>query len=328
MDFLIGTLTRTGGAGISYVRYEKGKLRSLWTDETIDNPIWISKAPNGHFFSVGTASATDNTGYVYEIDACDRGMKVLTSEATGGKGPCHLSLSSNARFLYCANYQSGSLAVFPITQEGLQPLSQKMVHQGRSVNEERQSSPHVHQVTPIPGYRNRFCACDLGTDELVIYEHSAQNGTLKRCYKIHVPSGEGPRHIAYGPRGQAWLVTEMGCHLYSVHFDAEHGSVGAGVTTTIETPAASGTIASAIRVNANGTRIYVSNRGEGSIVCMDGCLHPIFGWKTSGAIPRDFILLEDDLILVACQDQGMTLIQNGKTVDSLTLSAAVSVLAI
>lgn len=38
MDFLIGTLTRMGGAGIGRVRLENDRLRLLWTNGSLTDP--------------------------------------------------------------------------------------------------------------------------------------------------------------------------------------------------------------------------------------------------------------------------------------------------
>ena len=47
MDFLIGTLTRMGGAGIGRVRLENDRLRLLWTNGSLTDPNWQSLGPNG-----------------------------------------------------------------------------------------------------------------------------------------------------------------------------------------------------------------------------------------------------------------------------------------
>ena len=54
MDFLIGTLTRMGGAGIGRVRLENDRLRLLWTNGSLTDPNWQSLGPNGRIFSVSS----------------------------------------------------------------------------------------------------------------------------------------------------------------------------------------------------------------------------------------------------------------------------------
>src|SRR2546430_7098212 len=45
-------------------------------------------------------------------------LGLVSSHDTGGAEPCHLSVSADCRYLLCANYGSGSVAVFPIDEWG------------------------------------------------------------------------------------------------------------------------------------------------------------------------------------------------------------------
>jgi 6-phosphogluconolactonase len=75
-----------------------------------------------------------------------------------------------------ANYNGGSVAVFPIADDGqLGPHSAFVQHVGSSVNPRRQAGPHAHFIQAT--YDNRFAiAADLGLDELLVYRFEAKLG--------------------------------------------------------------------------------------------------------------------------------------------------------
>lgn len=165
---------------------------------------------------------------------------------------------------------------------------------------------------------------DLGIDALVVYRQAA-DGLLSECYRISVPAGQGPRHMAYAPDGSAYLITELGNRVYPVLFEEMEGYVQEpGVSTLMDdqTPSA----AAALWASADGKWLYASNRGEGTITrfALPG-LQRDASYRLVGREPRDFCLVDEHLILAACQDAGLTLLRDGQIIDSLPFPGAVRV---
>ena len=98
--------------------------------------------------------------------------------ASGGAAPCHLSVDKTGKYVLVANYDGGSVAVFPIERDGrLGSASAFVQHHGASVNPKRQEGPHAHSIYLSPD--NRFAvSADLGLDEVLIYRFDAEKGTL------------------------------------------------------------------------------------------------------------------------------------------------------
>ena len=46
-------------------------------------------------------------------------LKLLGRVSTGGASPCHLSLSEDGKWLYCANYTGGSAACIRLDEQGI-----------------------------------------------------------------------------------------------------------------------------------------------------------------------------------------------------------------
>ena len=77
-----------------------------------------------------------------------------------------------------ANYNSGSVAVFPVLPDGkLGEPSAVVQHTGHGPDPKRQEGPHAHEIEVSPD--NRFAiASDLGLDQLLVYRFDPSKGTL------------------------------------------------------------------------------------------------------------------------------------------------------
>ena len=133
--------------------------------------------------------------------------------------------------------------------------------------------------------------------------------------------------MAYHPvNGDAFLITELGNRVYPVKFGRDSGQVLSDGLLTPE-KADGVNYAAALWFPSNGDSLYASNRGEGSIVCLE--VSPLRKAQTfflPGKLPRDFCLLGDEMLVAACQDQGLYLLREGKVLDFLPCPGAVRVM--
>ena len=337
MDFLIGTLTKKGGQGILRCRLIENQLKTLWIDGTLQEPNWIIAGENGHFFST---CEKDGRGHVAEWTLTEHGIHVLAMVDAHGDAPCHLVLDKAKRFLYCANYVTGSVAVFPVT-DGLHEAVQVVQNTGCGFDKfGRQAGPHMHQVSFMPD--GRLLAVDLGLDALCIYEVDAETGRLTEVERLSVqPSGSGARHIIFRDENTFYLSHEMG-GLVSLFKKQDGHFARCQTLSTLPSGYTGFNNAAAIRLNAQKNTLYVSNRGHESIaefaLDADGAMtfkRHIF----CGFFPRDFLVLPDGRLLVA--DQGSNdpalavlngslslLAPDGTLLSSVHVPAAVSVLVV
>ena len=325
MDFLIGTLTHAGGAGIGRVRLEDGRLRLLWTDGALTDPNWLCSGPDGRIFSVSSDADAPMSGCVNELRVTQTGMELVSRQPTSGVEPCFLEVSPDGRLLLCANYGTGSLAVFSLTETGIGPMIQLVRHHGAGPHPTRQTGPHLHQVVALPMLPGCYCAVDLGLDALVVYRQDAR-GLLTERYRIPVPAGQGPRHVACTRAGDAYLITELGNRVYPVRFGPDGGSVLAPGVSTLSDEATPG-FAAALWPSADQRCLYASNRGEGTIVRLAlPSLRREASHALMGSAPRDFCVVDEHRLLAACQDAGLTLLQYGVIADTLRFPGAVRVM--
>ncbi len=102
-----------------------------------------------------------------------RNNQVVLRTSTLGSHPCHISLSHNAKYLTICNYNSASVAMFILEDNQPKKIRCFMTHEGSSINEERQSSPHPHCSLFTPNDEIMFVT-DLGTDVIYYYTITEQ----------------------------------------------------------------------------------------------------------------------------------------------------------
>ena len=190
-----------------------------------------------------------------------------------GVEPCHLCADRGE--IYVVNYGSGNAVKFP---EG-----KTVSHRGSGANPYRQDAAHTHMACFSPR-RRRVFVTDLGLDKIFVYDRG-----LEYVSEVSLPSGFGPRHLALSPDGKyAYCVNELVPSISVL-------SYARGVMEylyTVEYPVEKGfdNTAAALRINADGSRLYVSVRGENTIAAFgaDGA-KVTFLSKTScgGDSPRD-----------------------------------------
>jgi len=311
MDFYNGSYTRTGGPGVGKCRLEGDKLSLLCNDPLPNSSYVILNKKQDKLFAICSDPVqASEGGSVASYDLAEGGLRQISRQDTLGAGPCHLCFSPDEKFLYTANYFTGSLSVFAVDEDGkISPIMQHICHEGKSVHPVRQTGPHAHQVTLIPG-TNLVCCVDLGLDALMVYQPDEKTGMLKLYSRTDVPGGFGPRHLIHAKHGITYLACEVGNQAISMRWNGEKFDLLQILSTLPEGYEEKNT-ASAIRLNSDESKVMISNRGHDSIAIYDldkqGGMKLNSIVKTSGGFPRDFALLDDETMLIGHQEAKLTL---------------------
>ena len=191
--------------------------------------------------------------------------------ATGGKSSCHLCTSLDGKYLYVANYSSGSVTEFPLNSDGsVCEKSKVSCHFGSGPFEKRQLSAHAHQCYAVPD--GKFIAVvDLGCDSVFCYPYSA-NGGINTSAVIEnkiTPAGSGPRHLVFDKSGKrAYLLNELGNTLFTLHYSNGRFEI-TDRASTLPRGVECATKASAVRLSKDGKYLIATNRGFDSVIRYD-----------------------------------------------------------
>ena len=192
-------------------------------------------------------------------------------QPTGGKSSCHLCTSLDGRYLYVANYSSGSFTQFPIQSDG--SVSERtcvVQHTGSGPFEQRQLSAHAHQCCAVPDGKY-IAVVDLGCDSIFCYPYSA-NGGISRSGVIEnkiTPAGSGPRHIVFDQSGKrAYLINELGNTLFTLKYSDGKFEI-TDRATTLPRGVECATKAAAVRLSKDGKYLIATNRGFDSVIRFD-----------------------------------------------------------
>jgi 6-phosphogluconolactonase len=258
----------------------------------------------------------------------DGSLSELSTVRTGGDYACHLALSPNGRQLVAANYGSGSVSSFLIGPNGLLTECRDLVAFGGSgPHQERQDAPHAHQAL---WDSNEILVCDLGTDlihRLSLDEH----GRFAAGEPVRLPPGSGPRHcvivddhlvVACELSAELWVARRSATgweetQRVPTSTSASVGKVGPAPVWTSERArqafrranergrrelsgpterertSRSEPQALPSAIVADGPRIFVANRGPGTVGAFDvlgGLLTPVSEFACGGSWPRDLTI--------------------------------------
>ena len=302
----VGTYTGLQSKGIYAFRFTEssGKVTALDLAGETSNPSFVAVDSAGrHLYAVneiGDYQGQRSGGVsAFEIDKESGKLTFLNEVASRGAGPCYVALDKSGKYVLVANYDGGSVAVFPILQDGrLGEASSVVQHEGHGPDKERQEGPHAHQIELSRD--NRFAvASDLGLDKLLGYEFDAAKGTLKenKTASGEVPPGAGPRHFVFHPNGKfVYALNEMGGSITQFSFDGKTGALHSLKTVSSLPKDFKGKNDSAeLEMHPSGKFLYASNRGPDNIAVFaidgaKGSLTSVEYTSTKGKTPRNFAI--------------------------------------
>jgi 6-phosphogluconolactonase len=324
----VGTYTTRAATGRAVGIYaywmdpSSGTLTLASKTPRVTNPSYLVIHPSQRYlYSINEVKRMDRQpgGGVsaFAIDPETGALHYLNRQSSHGADPCHVSVDQTGRFLFVANYTSGSIAMYPLQEDGqVAPASDIVQHTGSSVDPERQEGPHAHSITVDPS--NRYAlVCDLGLDRIVVYRLDLQRGKLlpnDPPYAATAP-GAGPRHLDFHPNGHfAYVVNEMAASLGAYSWDRETGKLHEIQTLPALPDAYTGPKSGAdVHVHPSGRFVYSSNRGHDSIaefsIDQSTGKPTSLGWaSTQGQTPRGFGIEPTGALLLAANQDSSTIV--------------------
>jgi len=306
-DYLVyfGTRDSGPGRGFSLAHFDSvtGALTQPAVIEPAVGPAFFMIHPDGHhLYTVNTLGLNvpgDGKVSAYSIDGKTGHLTLINSQPSGGPNPAHINFDRTGHFLFVANYNGGSVVVFPILPDGsLGARTAFDQHTGKSVTPDRAQQAYAHSMFADP--TNHFVLNpDLGLDRIYVYKFDDKTGQLTPndpAYFTDHPAS-GPRHLAFSPDGKFVYAAHEIANVVGVYrWDSTKGTLTELQSISTLPPDFKGTSTAAeIQVHSNGKFLYVSNRGQNgmtvfSVDAATGLLTYLQNISTQGKTPRNFTL--------------------------------------
>jgi 6-phosphogluconolactonase len=298
---VIGTYTSTTSEGIYVYKFDTATAENSFVSVTkTSNPSFVTISPNKKFiYAVGenadsTLEPIGGTVTAFSFNKKNGSLTEINKQPSGGKHPCYITIDKTGKYVFVGNYSSGTVGLFATNKDGsINKFKQVITHDGSSVNDKRQKSPHVH-ATVLSADNKYLFVPDLGIDKVMVYAFDKNSGLLNFSSNTTSEPGSGPRHFTLHPNNKyAYLMEELTgtvvCYLVN------KGTLKLQQRVSALPKDFTGEIGSAdIHVSPDGKFLYCSNRGESnniSIFSIDtrtGKLIIAGHQSTLGKTPRNF----------------------------------------
>jgi 6-phosphogluconolactonase len=276
----IGTYTSdeghtTGSSGIYSFHWDTGNghLSEIRLAGKTSNPSFLALHPNGRYlYAVNEDSATAGTDRItaFSIGAPAQPLQELGSVSSQGVSPCHLVVDSTGKWLFVANYTSGTIAVYPIGADGrLGQAHQTIQQRGSGPVTGHQESAHAHEVVQSPDGRF-LLVTDLGADKVFVYRFDVASGTLSPNNPAAsvLPAGYGPRHMVFSKDAKlAYVLTELKSAVVTLRWNSQLGTLTqVALTPALPTGTKGEQSGAEIALHPNGQFLYTSSRGDSNTI--------------------------------------------------------------
>jgi 6-phosphogluconolactonase len=316
----IGTYTSRGESNRSQGIYSfqwnarTGALTGIRLAGEAVNPSFLVIAKNGRFlYAVNEGGASGNPDGVaaFAGGGAAQPLRNIGSVPSMGTGPCHVTLDSSGRWLFVANYRSGSIAVFSVRPDGSLSEAHQTIQQPATINMDgSKNQPHAHQIVQSPD-GHFVLSIDLGLDKVFVYRFNEVSGLLTEndVPAIEFPHGFGPRHLIFSKdTHRVYVLTELAAKLITFNWDASNGTLSRlAETTTLPSNSQGAPSAAELALSRNGKWLYASNRGQSNSIqefrIENGVPTAIGNIASGGKTPR-FITIDPTgrFLLAANQD--------------------------
>ncbi len=323
----IGTYTsgksKSEGIYIHKLNLESGELKLHRTVKNVVEPSFLTIDKNKKYLyavneTVEYEGKKSGAVSAFAIDQKTGDLTFLNKQPSLGGAPCHISTSSDGKFVLVANYAGGNVAVLPAEKNGKLGASiDSEQHSGSGANKKRQEAAHAHSV--MLDEKNQFAFVnDMGIDRVMIYEFDKQSGNLKPNSAqpfYQTKAGAGPRHFKFHPSGKfAFVINELDATIASLACDAKRGTLAEiQIVPTLPADFSGANTCADIHVAPNGRFVYGSNRGHDSIVVYriderSGKLEYVEHTLTGGKTPRNFAIDPTGRFLLAANQNSDSIV--------------------
>ncbi len=313
----IGAYTDRGkGIHMFTVDQNDGTLTPTKVLTGLPNPSSLYFHPSRKYLYAGNEISNfqggrDGSVTAIGVDPANGELKILNVISSGGRGPAHVSVDPTGKYVFAANYGSGSVGVLSIRDDGsLDKVTDSQQISGPLGRNPAQDAPpgsfaisghdapHAHMAQMDP-FGRFLLVSDLGTDRIYIYKLDYGSGVLtpNATPFVQATNGAGPRHFAFHASGRyLFSLNEEASTLDVMRWDPGAGEATIQQTISTLPKGYEGTnYTSEIAATSDGRFVYCANRLHDSIALFS--VDPVNGstklvdivW-TRGSYPRNFAI--------------------------------------
>lgn len=272
----------------------------------VENPSYFSVSRDGkRVYAVAENDSAASMAVALVFDKKQGVLHILNKQSTLGAAPCNVTLNPQENYALTANYNGGSITLFPLDKSGRLLKGHVIRFAGTGIVKERQEQPHLHCVMFTPDEK-LLLANDLGTDKIHVFPLTAKGQPdEKKEYDVFLKPGSGPRHMCFAPNGTfAYVITELSGEVVTLSY--KNGKLTPVQYVKADSLNAQGS--ADIHISPDGRFVYASNRLKGDGIAIfevnpaNGFLTKV-GYQPTGNHPRNFVLTPNGrYLLVACRD--------------------------
>lgn len=297
-NLIIGTYTNSCESKGIYVydfSVDTGDFSLKANTENVINPSYLTVSQGNDFVYSVNENGKESTVSSFGFNPKSGKLNFLNKQETNGADPCYII--NDDKNVISANYSGGNITVFEKNADGsLTKIKQIIQHSGKSANEKRQESAHVHMTYFSPD-KKFVLVNDLGMDKILVYKYdkNALQNILTLKETIETKKGSGPRHLVFSNDGKfVYVLHELDGSL--VTYKYKNGALKLLQETTIIAKDFHDEISSAdIHISPDGKFLYATNRGDANTINTfainkKGTLDLVNQIDTKGKGPRNFAI--------------------------------------
>ncbi|THH29036.1 hypothetical protein EUX98_g5153 [Antrodiella citrinella] len=179
------------------------------------HPSWLTPDPTNPTVIYTALEQANGTVVAIKYDADGKGT-IVGTQSTLGADPCNFVASGNT--LFVGNYSGENLVSIPISVDPphlAAPGKILAAFAGSGPDEDRQTTPHPHQVIFHPD-REELLVPDLGSDKTRRFAKDQKGEWVPSGDVVYEP-GSGPRHVAFY-KNVLYTLLELSSEVTAHHF--------------------------------------------------------------------------------------------------------------
>ena len=304
----VGSYTHEKSKGIHIydMDVEAGRIKER-KEVKIDNASYVTISHNGKYLY----SICDQGVAAYNI-LKDGDLELINVLSINGMRGCHIALTKNDDFLIVSGYHDGKITIISLVNGSLDHITDEVFHKGIGSIADRNFRPQVSWSVFTPD-EELLCVCDLGIDQIKLYEFNHRTGKIKLYDIIRSQLESAPRQMIFSEDGRfAYVICELKNYINVYSYDKDNGKNRFELIQNIFTVRKnhkSNSAAASLILSNSGNNLLCSNAGDNTVTIYDvnketGTLSSKSSLPISGDYPKYINIFPDDKHIMSMNNDG------------------------